>query len=66
MKRLAIPLSLLSLAALAVLAAPPVEGPRPRPGQCDPYAEVCRACKDCTACGHCHVKGGKCSVCFKK
>jgi hypothetical protein len=35
-------------------------------GPCEPYAEVCRHCSDCSTCKHCAVKGGKCSVCFKK
>ncbi len=35
-------------------------------GPCEPYAEVCRHCTDCSACKHCSKDGGKCSVCFKK
>lgn len=35
-------------------------------GPCEPYAEVCRHCTDCSKCKHCAVIGGKCSVCFKK
>lgn len=46
--------------------AGPVPDPKPRPHQCMPYAEVCTACKDCSACAHCSVKGGKCSVCWKR
>ena len=35
-------------------------------GPCEPYAEVCRHCSDCSTCKHCAVKGGKCSVCFRR
>lgn len=31
---------------------------------CQPYADRCPACKDCTACHWCSVKGGTCSVCL--
>ena len=34
--------------------------------QCEPYADHCRACKDCTKCHWCSVKGGTCSVCLEK
>lgn len=33
---------------------------------CQPYAEKCPACKDCTQCKHCSIIGGKCSVCWTK
>lgn len=34
--------------------------------RCEPYADHCRACKDCTRCYWCHTKGGTCSVCLEK
>lgn len=43
------------------------EKPKGRPvGKCDPYAEVCVYCSDCSACGHCQGKGGLCSKCKDK
>lgn len=32
---------------------------------CEPYADHCRACTDCSACYWCHTKGGTCSVCLE-
>jgi hypothetical protein len=28
-------------------------------------ATPCRACKNCSKCDFCHVRPGKCSVCYK-
>lgn len=33
---------------------------------CQPYADKCLACKDCSKCHWCSVKGGTCSVCLEK
>lgn len=61
MKLLLITLAFATAAAAGVMVA------KRRPvGPCEPYAEVCRHCTDCSTCKHCAVKGGKCSVCFKK
>lgn len=35
-------------------------------GRCNPYAERCLACKDCTACVACSVERNQCSVCRPK
>jgi hypothetical protein len=35
-------------------------------GPCEPYAEVCRHCSDCSRCRHCSVIKGTCSVCAPK
>lgn len=40
--------------------------PKKNIGPCQPYAEKCVNCADCTACKHCSVNKGWCSVCFKK
>ena len=39
---------------------------RPRFLACDPYAEKCLACKDCTACYQCSKVRNECSVCRAK
>lgn len=57
MKTLLFPLCL-AVATLAGVKTKPV-------GPCEPYAEVCRHCTDCSKCKHC-TNGGKCSVCWKK
>jgi len=59
MKPLLITLTLASLTLLlCAFAAKPI-------GPCEPYAEVCRHCTDCSKCKHCG-SGGKCSVCFTR
>ncbi|MBE7497112.1 MAG: hypothetical protein HS117_19395 [Verrucomicrobiaceae bacterium] len=50
----------------AALGGVALKQPRKPVGPCEPYAEVCRHCTDCSTCKHCAVKGGKCSVCWKK
>lgn len=55
---------LTSLAALAFVILISAFTSKPI-GRCEPYAEVCRHCTDCSTCKHC-TNGGKCSVCFKK
>ena len=35
-------------------------------GTCEPYGEVCRACKNCTRCRHCSVDHGWCPTCLPK
>lgn len=34
--------------------------------RCDPYAEKCPACKDCSACVACTKERNRCSVCRDK
>lgn len=54
----------LSASAFAILHS---SFPAKRPiGPCEPYAETCRHCSDCSTCKHCSVKGGTCSVCLKR
>lgn len=43
-----------------------ITAPKKNIGPCMPYAERCLNCVDCSQCKHCAVKGGKCSVCFKR
>jgi|GEM_PF-6441766 len=54
---------------LPVLLLPLLVGSRRPPvaafRQCEPYADHCRACKDCSKCYWCSVKGGRCSVCLE-
>lgn len=55
-----------SFAAATRPVGPPVVRSSKSVGPCMPYAEKCLNCVDCTQCKHCSVKGGKCSVCFKR
>jgi len=62
--------ALLALAAAAVTAglarpgSPALMRPPPVAALCAPFGYgVCTACKDCSACGHCKVRGGVCTVC---
>jgi hypothetical protein len=67
--KLILPLIVLGLASLftggqcevvTMCGEMPTKPKRPPPHECQPYAEVCTACKDCSK------VGGKCSVCWKK
>lgn len=70
----ALPLALLALVIIAAAApvvgrvvpnAPPPSLCGPMAAVCDPYADKCPACKDCTKCHWCSQKGGKCSTCLE-
>jgi hypothetical protein len=62
MKPLLIILAFASLASAgAVMMSKKVRKPV---GCCEPYAEVCRHCTDCSQCRHCSKDRGKCSVCW--
>lgn len=56
---------------LVCLAATPPDGEKPpalprKPGWCQPYADKCPACVDCSQCTWCAKKGGTCSVCLER
>lgn len=57
---------LAALTCLGALAA--MLSPRPETAvkRCDPYAEKCPACVDCTACKACNTERNRCSVCRDK
>ena len=58
--KLALALSLLTASAL--IAGVAITQHKPV-GRCTPYAEQCLHCHDCSACNHCSVGKGQCSVC---
>lgn len=52
-------MKIITLAAFAVLMraeARPIH-------QCDPYATICPACKDCSRCVACSKQHNRCSIC---
>lgn len=55
---------LISLLTASALIAGVTISKRKSIGPCMPYAEKCLHCTDCSACKHCHLKGGTCSVCL--
>lgn len=60
-------LLILALTSLPVLSAEPAPRPATPPPKkriltCDPYAEKCPACKDCSRCRACSKEGNRCSV----
>jgi len=57
---LALIISLLTGSALVAGVAVTQRKP---PGRCQPYAETCLHCTDCSTCGHCSISHGKCSIC---
>lgn len=64
MRTLSLLLCLSSIAAL--WPADDVSLTGPSCAWCQPYADHCTACKDCSACTWCSKKGGKCSVCLER
>ncbi len=60
-------MKLLSALFLTTVAAYGITAMQPKPecclGRCNPYAEKCLACKDCSACVACSKERNQCSVC---